>query len=249
VRRRLLIGAVVLVILVALAAGYVVVRARQTSRPASISAAVQAYRAAPGDRGGTPKPGVYEYRVQGTECAGLGPLKLCRTLPPTAAMIVTHNGSLLTVELRLSVDHIEAQRFDVRPDGRYLVWQRAFVRFAGIGQDDRTPTVPPTLALPANPVVGQHWTQVFKADQLPVVGTNVITGKATVDVGGTAVPAFVIDASSKTGGAHPGTERDVSWTDVVDGLDVRLQVDREIGGVFPYSLKADASLVGLEPAR
>jgi hypothetical protein len=248
-KRKLLIAAVILLVVVAGAAGYVAWQARQTSPPASVADALRSYRADPGDQGGTPRPGVYDYRVHGSECAGLGPLKFCRTLPPRAAMIVTRHGSQLTFELRLSADHIEAQRYDERPDGRYLTWQRAFIRFAGIGQDDRTPTVPPTLALPADPHVGQRWTQQFMAEQLPVAVINVVSGHAALDIGGTTVQTFVIDASNTTGGAHPGTERDRSWHDMASGLDVRLQVARNIGGVFPYTLNADATLLDLEPAR
>lgn len=248
-RRRLAITIAVVTASALATAGILVERARRPSPPASIGEAVRAFRAAPGDLHGTPAPGVYDYALRGRECAGLGPLRLCRELPAHAALIVTRHGSTVTDELRLSADHVEAQRYVERANGRYLIWQRAFVRFAGIGQDDATATTPATLALPRSPRVGQRWTQRFRAGSLPVAGSNVVRAVAEVRVGNLLVPTLEIDSISTTGGAHPGTERDVSLHAVAWGLDVRLDVDRRIGGTFPYTLVAHAVLLRLEPLR
>ena len=161
-------------------------------------------------------------------------------------MIVTRKPGTITVEVDLSQDHLEASRFDVRPDGRYLAWQRTGIVF-GIAQENVTAITPATLALPSALHVGQRWTQRFSAGGLPVVTTNQVTKQATMTIGGTSVGAYEIDASSTTGGDHPGTETDVTWHDSASGLDVRLIVHRRIGGTFPYTMDVDATLQSLTP--
>ena len=134
----------------------------------------------------------------------------------------------------------------MRADGRYLSWQSTRIVF-GIAQESTTDTTPETLALPATLRAGQHWTQRFSAGGMPVVTVNTVTGKAPISIGGTRVAAYEVNASSTTGGDHPGTETDVTWHDSGSGLDVRLIVHRRIGGVFPYTMDVDATLQSLRP--
>jgi hypothetical protein len=68
-----------------------------------------------------------------------------------------------------------------------------------------------------------------------------------MEIDGSNLTVYEIDADSKTGGAHPGTEDDISWRAPSVGLDVRLVVHRRIGGVFPYTMDADATLLSLKP--
>ena len=248
--RRLGIAAALVVAVGAGAAVYVW-RTSGHSTPVSQNAAVERYRtetqAAPSGR--PPRTGVYPYAVDGWECAGVGPLCLHRTLPQRAELIVTRGRAGLTLELDVSAEHVEAQRFAERPGGRYLSWRRTKLTFAGVTQDDAHATTPATLALPAKLHVGQRWTARFHDSGLPVVSTSTVLRRATVDVGGRSFPTFVIQSVSTTGGPHPGTDRELAWHSEQLGLDLRLQITREIHGVFPYRMQASTQLLDLTPAR
>jgi hypothetical protein len=254
VRRGLLVAGAAVVVAGAAGAAIVVRRAGETSPAVSRTTALKDLRAqtstaaAPAPEG-PPAAGVYDYAVRGTECAGVAGLKLCRALPSRARVVITRSGATLQVELLLSQAHVEAQRFDVRSAGRYLTWQRADITFAGIGQDDRHDVTPPTLALPARLAPGVAWPQAFHVGTLAVTATNAVLRRGTVDIGGRKVPAVLIRSESRTAGAHPGTERDLTWHAPSLGLDLRMQVTRRIGGTFPYTLDADATLLDVTPAR
>ncbi len=94
-----------------------------------------------------------------------------------------------------------------------------------------------------------RWTQRFHDSSLPVSVVNEITGRTTIEVGGNPLTTWVIASSSKTGGAHPGTEVDRDWQDVATGLDARMTIDRKITGVFPYRLVLTGQLRSTEPER
>jgi hypothetical protein len=116
-----------------------------------------------------PPPGVYTYALSGWECAGLGSLCLHRSLPHRAVVVVARHGRLLTVEVDLSAQHLEAQRFRITPHGRLLVWQRTRISILGVTQDDAHAIAPPTtLSLPARLSVGERWTQAFHEEDLAV---------------------------------------------------------------------------------
>lgn len=193
-----------------------------------------------------PTTGTYLYSVTGSECASVLFLQYCRNFPAQAHVVLTHKTDTITVEMDLSSNHLETSRYALHADGRYLTWQRTKLVF-GIAQDDSAPTVPPTLALPSTLRVGQHWTQHFNTGGLPVTTVNTVLKAALLNVGGTSVAAYEIAADSVTGGAHPGTENDITWHAPGSGLDVRLIIHRRIKGAFPYKMDVDATLLSLKP--
>src|SRR6185437_10254912 len=235
--RRGILAAAIVLIAVALGAGSLVWRHLATSSDSvPVSTAVSEFqRGANRGVSGQPRPGVYTYALHGTECAGVLGARLCRAFPSRARLILTRRPGTITIEDDLSQDHLETSRYAIHSDGLYLAWQRTKLTF-GITQDDAAPTVPATLALPAALRVGFHWMQHFSTGGIPVVTTNQVTQKTTMIIGGTRVSVFQIDASSTTGGAHPGTETDRTWHSPGTGLDVRLIIHRRIGGVFPYTM-------------
>jgi len=247
---RKIVFIVVGLIVVLLAAGAISWwRLSAGSGAVSVDTAVREYQqAAEGSVSGPPRPGVYTYALTGKECAGVAGLMLCRSFPTRATVILTREPHSITIELDLSQDHLETSRYTVRSDGLYLAWERTKIVF-GIAQDVSATVVPPSLALPATLRVGQRWTEHFNTGGLPVVTLNQVARKATMAIAGTHVTAYEIDASSTTGGAHPGTETDVTWHAPDSGLDVRLIVHRKITGVFPYTMDADATLLSLQPLR
>ncbi len=241
----------VLAVLVLLAGFGVYEYRRSThSTPVSEQRALERFRTAQGGRPGTllPRAGVYTYAVRGWECAGVGPLCLRRALPARAYLIVTQDSSTLQLELDLSAEHRESARFDVRAGGRYETWQDTFLSFAGVAQESAEATVPATLALPAALRVGQRWTQRFHVGKLPVRSDNRVLRRERVSIAGRSVQTFVVASDSVTGGAHPGSERDVAWHAPGLGLDLRQTISRRIRGAFPYRLEATAELERFTPA-
>ena len=238
--------------MLAVVAAVLYVRRQSTSQPASMRAAIATYRAAQGAAApfGSPAPGVYTYAVSGWECAGIGPVCLHRTLPHTGYLIVTRRGALLTIEVDLSAQHQESQRFRVTDTGRLLLWQRTRISILGVTQVDANAAVPAnTLALPATPHPGERWQQRFSTGGLPVTTANRIGPRRAVTIAGRSYPVWLIVSNSVTGGAHPGTERDMDWHSSALGLDLRFTIDRRIGGAFPYRLMLSAQLQNVSPAR
>jgi hypothetical protein len=249
--RRILAVVAIIVVAVAAVGGWFWWKARQPAAPEAPAAALdELHRLQPGAwHGANPQPGVYVLHETGRECAGVTGFSLCRNLPTTAQTIIARPAGDVLIENDLSVDHIEAYRLALRPAGAYQTWQRTKIVFAGIGQDDKTTVAPPSLSLPANPHVGQTWTTQFMAGGLPVHTTNRIGSATTVTVGGTAYPVLVITSVSVTGGAHPGTETDVSWHSTQLGVDLRDTINRKIGGQFPYTLVYDGTMVSTHAAK
>jgi hypothetical protein len=246
--RAALVVAAVLVLVVGF--GAYEYRRSTHSTPVSEQRALERFRALQGDRADTlrPRPGVYTYAVRGWECAGVGPLCLRRALPARAYLIVTRRGTTLQLDLELSAEHRESARYDLRGDGRYETWQDTFLSFAGVTQESAEDTVPATLALPTALRVGQTWTQRFHVAKLPVRSDNRVLRREPIAVAGRSIETLVVASNSVTGGAHPGTERDVAWHSPALGLDLRQTISRRIGGAFPYRLEASATLEGVTPA-
>jgi hypothetical protein len=250
-RTRIALGAFVVIAIALGVAGYVVLRSRH-STPVAEQTAVARFRAVQraAVTTGLPKPGVYRYALHGWECAGVGPLCLHRTLPSVAYAIVTRHGALLTIEIDLSREHLEAQRFRLAPRGRLLVWQRTQLSILGVSQDDAHTISPPTtLSMPADLHAGAHWRQRFNDGGLPVSVTNRVPGRVTIPVGDEQLATWKIVSRSITGGAHPGSEDDVDWLASDLGIDARFSIARRIRGVFPYRLELTADLVSPDPVR
>ncbi len=210
---------------------------------------MRAFRASGSGLGGHPAPGVYTYAVAGFECAGVGPVCVHRQLPRRAYLVVTRHGRTLTVELDLSAQHAEVQRFRLTSAGRMLEWQRTKLSILGVSQDDATPTVPATLALPARLRPGRRWAQTFAAGGVHVHGRNTILPGRTIAVAGRRETCLTVVARSVTTGPHPGSEDDRDCIVPASLLDVRFSIDRRITGTFPYRLELSAELRTLTPQR
>jgi hypothetical protein len=250
VRWRVVIGVGVALVVGVGCAAYVLLRGNG-STPVARGRAIARYAALQGSAPatGVPAPGVYTYATSGWECAGVGALCLRRSLPHRASVIVTRHGALLTIEVDLSAQHLEAQRYRVTPNGRLLVWQRTRISILGVTQNDAHAIAPQTtISLPARLRTGERWTQRFTDEALPVSTSNAVGRVQPLVVSGQRVPAWKVVSTSVTGGAHPGTERDVAWHSTRLGLDLRFTISRRIGGTFPYKLQVTARLLDLRPA-
>ena len=228
--RKLVGAACVLAVLVA-AAVVVLVHRGSSSTPAVAPTTVPS-RLAPGI---LPHAGVYRYRQSGFEEANAGPLKIHRAFPRRAVLVVSGSGNVVQEEWRYSKQHLEATRTRVTSTGRYSVWQRTRLTMV-ITQDEAHAAKPPTLSRPNDLRVGQHWVQDYTVGGIRSVSRNRVTGRC-------GAGCFVVVADSTVSGAHPGTERDVTWESETTGLTVRETIDRHIGGTFPYRMHLEVRLL------
>ena len=182
-----------------------------------------------------PRPGVHRYAQSGFEEAKVGPLKIHRTFPPRAVLVVSGAGDVVQEEWRYSQQHLEATRTRVTPKGRYSVWQRTRLTMV-ITQDEAHNARPVTLSRPNRMRVGQHWVQDYTVGGVHSVSRNRVTGRC-------GSGCYVVVADSTVSGAHPGTEREVSWESETTGLTIRETIDRHIGGTFPYRMHLEVRLI------
>jgi hypothetical protein len=220
-------------VLLAVAAAAVVVLVHRGSKSTEAAAPPAVHATlAPGI---LPRPGVHRYAQAGFEEAKAGPLKIHRTFPPRAILVVSGTGDVVQEEWRYSKQHLEATRTRVTSRGRYSVWQRTRLTMV-ITQDEAHAAKPVTLSRPNHLRVGQHWVQDYRVGGVHSVSRNRVTGRC-------GQGCFVVVADSVVSGAHPGTERDVTWESETSGLTVRETIDRHIGGAFPYRMHLEVRLI------
>ena len=228
---RGLLAAAVVVAAVVAALVVALVHRGSKSTPAAAPAAVHAALAP----GVIPRPGVYRYAQSGFEEAKEGPLKIHRAFPPRGILVVSGSGNVVQEEWRFSKQHLEATRTRVTPTGRYSVWQRTRLTMV-ITQDEAHAATPATLSRPNRLRVGQHWVQDYTVGGVHSVSRNRVTGRC-------GAGCFVVVADSTVRGAHPGTERDLTWESETTGLTLRETIDRHIGGAFPYRMHLEVRLI------
>ena len=120
-------------------------------------------------------------------------------------------------------------------NGRTIATNRTRLTMV-ITQDEAHAAKPVTLSRPSHLRVGQHWVQDYSVGGVHSVSRNRVTGRC-------GAACFVIVADSTVSGAHPGTERDVSWESETTGLTVRETIDRHVGGPFPYRMRLEVRLL------
>jgi hypothetical protein len=228
--RRALLAAVVLTALVAVT---IVVLVHRGSKSTAATAPKKVHATlAPGV---LPRPGIHRYAETGYEEAKAGPLKIHRAFPSRAILVVSGSGDVVQEEWRYSKQHLEATRTRVTPTGRYSIWQRTRLTMV-ITQDEAHAAKPVTLSRPNHLHVGQHWVQDYTVGGVRSVSRNRVTGRC-------GPGCYVLVADSTVSGAHPGTERDVTWESETSGLTVRETIDRHVGGAFPYRMHLVVRLI------
>jgi hypothetical protein len=123
----------------------------------------------------------------------------------------------------------------VAKTGRYSVWQRTRLTMV-ITQDEAHDARPVTLLRPSHLRVGRRWIQDYTVGSVRSVSRNRVTGRC-------GAGCYVVVTESTVTGAHPGTERDVTWESETSGLTVRARIDRHIGGSFPYRMHLEVRLL------
>ena len=251
-RPRRIVAIVAVIVLAGLAVGaYMLWSGAHSSTAVNESGALAEFRAqhvpTTVPRVGQPASGVYRFAVTGKEKAGSGVLSAERPLPAEALYIITPIPGGYHEDLRLSEEHVEEAHFLVSATGNTATWRRTKITFLGVGADDRDPVEPPSLDHPAALKVGATWGGTYKLGGLRTAYTGTVTGKSTVQVGGVAVPVFVIQTKSTFTGSTPGTRTDtISWSPKLS-LPVAWTITQKTGGSSDYSINADLKLVSGKP--
>jgi hypothetical protein len=250
VRRPLLtVGAVVIVAIIV--GGFLFWRTLDDADPVEAADAVAEYREnpTPGEAGaGLPAPGVYEYRVTGSERLSRGPIDIDRALPELAPMLVRHQDGGYETDLRYSEDHTELSRYDVRRRGSFVTFARTVIGTTGISTTRDREWTPPLLRLPQRPTVGETWGGPYTAGDLKLQIENEVLRKETVGVGGTPVDdAFVIESRQDVTGEYSGARTETFWYSPSRGLVVKYTIDSSLDGPTDLDITAELTLRALAP--
>ena len=248
---RPLRASLVLLLLVAVGAGFWAWNRAGSSTPVDPGDAVRDFRASGGDgagpRPGIPVPGVYTMRQSGRERGGVGPVTLSRSLPPTALYVVTLRPGGYREELDISEEHVESVDRGGGPAGTRGVPRRTKVTFIGVGRDDRRTMRPPPLRMPRPLRVGATWTDRYVAGTLPITARATVLRKDAVEVDGVRRPVMVIRSVTDTGGTHPGRRTDTMWWSPGLALPLRWTIDMEIRGIARLRTRSELVMASVEP--
>jgi hypothetical protein len=153
------------------------------------------------------------------------------------------------LELALSSDSSETQRFELRAAGRYLVRQGTRIGIAGVARDETFDATPPPLDLPADLAPGRHFAARFHLGRLDVASDARVLRRERLTIGGEPVECLVIERRTTTTGAVSGSERALRWYAPSLGVDARIELERRLEGPFSYALRLRAELRDTQPAR
>ncbi len=250
---RPLRASLILLLLVAVGAGFWAWHRAGSSTPVEESDAVRAFRASGGDsdgvgpRPGIPRPGVYTMRQSGRERGGVGPVTLSRSLPGAAFYVVTLQPGGYREELDISEEHVESVDLRVRPTETREVARRTTVTFLGVGRDDRRTMRPPPLRMPRPLRVGSTWTDRYVAGSLPFTARARVLRRDAVEIDAARRPVMVIRSVTDTGGTHPGRRTDTMWWSPRLALPLRWTIDMEIRGIARLRTRSELVMASVEP--
>lgn len=246
-RRGLRILAVIVILCVA--AVVVLIRAAGHSDPVALDDALARFRAQETASGSSaPAPGVYTYRVTGSEAGGSGPFKVRRDFPATATVTVRRTSAGWETETNLSEQHLEGARFRVNAGAIEMVWRREDVTFAGLGRDDRRDIGGRYRIAPVDPHPGEHFEDTYLAGSLRNRVQTAVQRADRIQVGGVSVPVVVLTSTTRTTGALSGSRDETVWWSSELRVPVRVTQRVTIGGVVAFDSQLDMVLQGLTPA-
>lgn len=245
-RRRLWIGmGGVLVVGLAL---WIVIREARTSDPVSIASVVERFRADGGSGAdGAPAPGVYVYRVSGSEAGGAGVVMISRPFPKTASVTITPTSDGWETETNFSEQHIEATRLRIQGAAVVMTWRREDVTFAGLGRDDRRDIEGRYRIAPLTPRPGMTFSDVYRAGSLENQVTTRVVARESITVDGQPIAVARMRSRTQTEGALSGTREETLWWSPLLRIPVRSRLKVTIEGVVDYRSTIDMTLQSVEP--
>jgi hypothetical protein len=215
------LGAGVLVLIAAVAAGVWFFIMRDPSTPVNLRQALRLYRQdqRPGQAGHAaqlPAPGVYRYRTTGDEQLSFGGIK--RLFPTATNMIVTEDGCA-TEKWEPLEQHMEGLVECPLKSGAYGITSTlSYEQIAGTQTTDVINCPSGTYLVPPDARAGERWHSVCHSAGLKVVASGVVIGNSSVSVGGHAVPAIHTRLTLNFSGAESGTNPNDYWVSTKNGL-------------------------------
>ncbi|MGD0392163.1 MAG: hypothetical protein ABSC41_05925 [Acidimicrobiales bacterium] len=215
------LGAGVVVLIVAVAVGFWFFILRDTATPVNLRQALRLYRQDQHAGKATnaselPPPGVYRYRTTGDEQLSFGGIK--RLFPSATNMIVTENGCA-TEKWEPFEQHMEGIVECPLQSGAYgITTTLSYEQIAGTQTTDVIRCPPDTYLVPPDAHAGERWHAVCHSTGLNVDWSGVVVGNASVNVGGHAVPAIHTRLTLTFSGAESGTNPNDYWVSAKDGL-------------------------------
>jgi len=197
-----------------------------------------------------PAPGVYRFRVTGSEKAGSGLVSAERTLPAEAVYIISPIAGGYHEDLRLSEEHVEEAHYRVSGPSVLATWRRTKVTFLGIGTDDRTDVVPASVDHPASGfTVGRTWGGRYALGATGVTYRGRVVARGTATLDGKTIPVVTLRTDSTFTGPTPGRRTDtITWSPALN-LPVAWTITQKTGGDADFQIAADLELESGTPVR
>ncbi|HEX7289883.1 MAG TPA: hypothetical protein VF250_02040 [Conexibacter sp.] len=254
------------VALVALAlAGYAAFRiaTRESSEPASVTAALARFRALPRQartltpalRGRAPQPGVYVYATRGFELSHvLGTRRHPYPRRTTITISATPRGCLRTRWDALATRHdatLVCPRGDAAPR---LIAQSEEHRFAGHVDRRTYVCTPASAAGPARLTSGATWHGSCAIEGTTTIDDGIVLGPRTLTLDGRRTRTILLRTSTRVHGDTVGVGATFSWLLPRTRLVVRRTIanasttDTIVGGVR-YEERATLELTSARPRR
>lgn len=233
--RGLLVALLVVTVVVAVAAGFIIDFMRGEATPVALKEALRSFRREPSDqvgpRRGLPGAGVYLYRTTGHESLSLP--GTARSFPSSSVVVVTDRGCGVDVSWPALVEHVESFVACAGPvGGLRLVSSSATVSFAGITTTQTTTCSAQAMLWPARASVGHRWSATCTAGQVHVALHGRVVGFPTLEVGGRPVPTVHTVVTLAYSGSQTGSSPTDYWFALDDSLLVR---ERETSDVVEGS--------------
>jgi hypothetical protein len=234
--------------------GMMIWRGMTSSEPVGENDAVTTFREA--DSGvsgveGAPAPGVYTYRVVGSEAGGFAGLKASRDFPERAQYTVWQREGGWETRLDLSKEHVEYYDYGITAEGVSVNRIRTVLTLLGQTSDVDTEIAPALPWVPADAAPGDTWESGYTdSEGTSVSYANQVLRREAVSVAGAEIDTLVVERRSTLSGPTSGEWVDTHWWSVELGLPVRFTATGESsqgGGTF--SQDAALTLASTEPLR
>lgn len=243
--------------------GYVAFRVatRESSEPASVTAALARFRALPASarrlppplRGRAPEPGVYRYDTRGFEVSHvLGTRRHAYPQRTAITVSIAPHGCLSSRWDVLATRH-DATLACPRPDGSWrLVDQSEEHEFAGHVDRRTYACTPGSTSRPARLATGARWTSRCAIDGTTTADACVVLGPRTLTLGGRRTRTVLVRTTTRVSGDTVGVGATFTWVLPDTGLPVRRTIANAsstdtIVGAVRYEERATLALSGPRP--
>jgi len=236
---------------------------RESATPASVTQAVDRFRAQPATvrtlppalSGRAPEPGVYVYATTGFEVShALGTRRHTYPARTTITVTATPAGCVRTRWDVLATREDSVFACSRKDGGWRLLTQTESHEFAG-HLDRRTYTcTPASTYLPARLATGATWSSRCAIRGTTTADSSVVLGPRTIALGGRRTPTILLRTATRVSGETTGAGTTFTWALPRTGLIVRralanASATATVIGAVPYEERATLALSSPRPRR